>query len=446
MLAFAFSNLLSRPARSVLALLGLTVAIAGMVGLFSVSNGIDATIRKSFDKVPGMIALQPGAPVPLFSTLPASWQAEIAAVDGVHAVNAEVWQRINVMNGKETISPPRFFCGTDIASRIALRSGVFKDSLVEGRFLEVSDRGTTNCVLSRAIADEFGKGIGDRVVANGLECTIVGLYDTGSLLFDIAVLLDIGVVREVARFDPASVSGYYIEPAVGADVDALSAEIESLFVGRERRPWRPSSLLAAAEPELGGGLLGGIAGAVADFFATAKLPESGSAVSLGEELTETALPRAEFEASAIELRTASDWSQQFDRLSGDLDLFLTLLTAIGIVIAVLSVINTMLMSVSERVIEFGILKANGWSRRHVLTLVTAESALLGFGGGVLGATTGWAATEMLNYAFPDRLSLYAGPNLVLFAMAFGTILGGLGGLYPAVWAMRMEPMEAIRRG
>ena len=46
---FAVRNLLSRPARSALSLLGLTVAIAGMVGLFSVAKGIDATVEQTFE-------------------------------------------------------------------------------------------------------------------------------------------------------------------------------------------------------------------------------------------------------------------------------------------------------------------------------------------------------------------------------------------------------------
>ncbi len=48
----------------------------------------------------------------------------------------------------------------------------------------------------------------------------------------------------------------------------------------------------------------------------------------------------------------------------------------------------MLMSVSERIIEFGVLKANGWSRGDVMKLITFESAVLGFGGGVCGAIIG----------------------------------------------------------
>ena len=106
----------------------------------------------------------------------------------------------------------------------------------------------------------------------------------------------------------------------------------------------------------------------------------------------------------------------------------------------------MLMSVSERIIEFGILKANGWSHRDVLRLITFESAILGIGGGLLGSALGFIAAEVVNARWPDRIELYASPGLLLFGVIFSTVLGTLGGLYPALWAMRMQPMEAIRRG
>lgn len=122
------------------------------------------------------------------------------------------------------------------------------------------------------------------------------------------------------------------------------------------------------------------------------------------------------------------------------------MTGIGITIAVLSIVNTMLMSVTERIIEFGILKANGWTRGDVLRLIGIESALLGFGGGVCGAIAGWIGTLVVNQVWPDRIQLYASPVLLLFSLAFATGLGIAGGLYPALWAMRMMPMDAIRRG
>jgi len=54
--------------------------------------------------------------------------------------------------------------------------------------------------------------------------------------------------------------------------------------------------------------------------------------------------------------------------------------------------------------------------------------------------------QLVNARWPDQVHLEAGPNLLLFGVCFNTLLGILGGLYPAWWASRMLPMDAIRRG
>jgi len=150
--------------------------------------------------------------------------------------------------------------------------------------------------------------------------------------------------------------------------------------------------------------------------------------------------------SPLEVRSASQMAGRVMKFSKNMKIFLGIVTGIGITVAVLSIVNTMLMSVSERMIEFGILKANGWSAGDVLKLITWESAVLGSVGGILGCFFGWTTTEILNRTFPDQVSLYASPMLLSISFLFSTIMGVLGGLYPAIWAARMMPMDAIRRG
>ncbi len=53
MLKFAWRNLINRPVRTILSVLGLSVAIAGMVGLFAISGGIQYLVNKTFEKIPG---------------------------------------------------------------------------------------------------------------------------------------------------------------------------------------------------------------------------------------------------------------------------------------------------------------------------------------------------------------------------------------------------------
>lgn len=443
MLKLAVRNLLSRPMRSLLSLLGLTVAIVGMVGLFSVAEGLDRMVNTTFSRINGLVALQPGAPIPLFSRIPSVWKDEVEQVEGVKIVSSEIWQRANVINGKLIISPPRLLFGTHIPSRVRIGHGVYTDDIVAGRFLTAEDEGTLNTVISQPIADEFKVTIGDAFKVNSVELTIVGIYNTGSMITDVAIILDIDQVRQMTRFDADSVCGLYIELDEGADADEVAGRVRQHFRGRELDEWDPM--------QMAGGALSAIAGAVkSDSKSDSTLKSDTSSNSDAKSSAAAGDEKAGLfeidESLPIEVRSVSEWASRFDRLSEDLDLLLAILTGIGVTVAVLSIVNTMLMSVSERIIEFGILKANGWSRRDVLKLVTYESAVIGVLGGVLGAFFGWIATLVVNATWPLKANLYASPGLLVFAVVFASLLGVLGGLYPAFWAMRMMPMDAIRRG
>jgi putative ABC transport system permease protein len=239
----------------------------------------------------------------------------------------------------------------------------------------------------------------------------------------------------MSRFGGDEVSAYYIEQSGDVNDAELMRRIQNVFKGREIQPWQPAT---SRESLTTGNFL-------FDLFARfLSLLPAPTAVSGGLSSGNTKSAKAA--GLPIEIRSAADWAARFKDFSADLDLFLTIMSAIGVTIAVLSIVNTMLMSVTERIIEFGILKANGWTRYDVMRLITSESAVLGLFGGLSGCLVGRVGTAIINSIWPDRIHLVAGPGLLLFALVFSTCLGILGGLYPAIWAMRMMPMDAIRRG
>ena len=425
---FAIQNLLSRPLRSLLALAGLSVAITGMVGLFSFAEGIDKMVHDTFDRIPGLGVMQSGAPIPLFSRIPRAWGDEIENIEGVHVVNPEIWTRANLINGKRIVAPPRFFFGTGIAARRKLKRDVYRDAMVEGRFLNETDRGKLHTVISRQIAEDHQVSVGKTLNVNGDDLKIVGIYHCGQLMLDVAIISDIDVVRQLTRFDANSVCAFYVEQDGTVSDEELSEAIRGRFRGRE--------VMSRPDNPLAGGLATGhplidLLLAVFQWTGAARPGISGD---------------VDDDAEPIEVRSADDWSERFDEFSTDLNIFLSVMTGIGVVIAVLSIINTMLMSVTERLIEFGILKANGWSRQNVMLLITIESAMLGVVGGACGCLLGFLGTQLFNSNWPDRIQLYASPQLLVYSFLFSILLGVLGGLYPATWAMRLSPMEAIRRG
>jgi putative ABC transport system permease protein len=116
------------------------------------------------------------------------------------------------------------------------------------------------------------------------------------------------------------------------------------------------------------------------------------------------------------------------------------------IIGGLSVMNTMLMSVMERTKEFGILKALGAERRDILMMTVGEAAIMGLMGGLLGLACGWVVVYGMNLWLADKgiVLFLITPRLVAVAMLFAILLGTLSGIYPALRASRMSPMEALR--
>lgn len=424
MITFALRNLFSRPLRSLLALLGLTVAIAGMVGLFSVASGLELMVGKAFGRAPGVVAMQHGSLIPLFSRLPANWNQEIAALPGVFQTRTEVWARVQTLDGKVVFNPPRLLFGANVADTWKLKSAVFRDDIRQGRFLDEQDLGTRACVISRQVAKEQQKSVGDLLQIDSYESKIVGIFDTGSVLLDMAILMHEADVRKITRFDDQTVSAIYVEPEEGVSPQQIIDEIREQFRGRATEAAASQSTMPAMD----------------SINELAKTVMQGLQPKPAEAKSEAEL------AEGIEARTARDWGSRLMEFNSDLDLFLWLMTLIGVVIALLSILNTMLMSVSERMIEFGVLKANGWTKWNILQLITLESAGLGLCGGVFGCLAGWIGTLVLNSIYETKLNLYASPRILAFSLVFSLVLGMLGGLYPAIWAVRMSPMQAIRRG
>lgn len=128
----------------------------------------------------------------------------------------------------------------------------------------------------------------------------------------------------------------------------------------------------------------------------------------------------------------------------------TLITISAAVLAAiiggLSVMNTMLMSVSERTKEFGLMKALGAETRDILYMTMGESAIMGVLGGIVGIIGGGALVYYLNDFLASRGTILFSvtPRLLVISIVFSTLLGVISGLYPAYRAAKMSPMEALR--
>ncbi|WP_432645165.1 ABC transporter permease [Methanobrevibacter sp.] len=118
------------------------------------------------------------------------------------------------------------------------------------------------------------------------------------------------------------------------------------------------------------------------------------------------------------------------------------ISLLAIVVGGLGIINTMLMSVFERTREIGVLKAVGWSNRKILTMIVGESLVITIVSAIIGSLIGFMACTLLG---PQMgINPLFTPIIFIQAFAIAIIVGIIGGLYPAIKAVKLPPTEALR--
>ena len=127
--------------------------------------------------------------------------------------------------------------------------------------------------------------------------------------------------------------------------------------------------------------------------------------------------------------------------------FLMGIGAISLIVAGVSILNVMMMSVTERIKEIGVLRSIGTRRNEVMRMFIYEAMILGVAGAIIGGVlsfgTGYLMTAVLvgnpDYLFNPTSLLY-----IVFGMAFGIITSAASGLYPAWKAAHLNPIQALR--
>lgn len=119
------------------------------------------------------------------------------------------------------------------------------------------------------------------------------------------------------------------------------------------------------------------------------------------------------------------------------------IAAVSLTVAGVGIMNVMLVSVSERTPEVGLLRALGATRRQVLALFLTEAALLSSLGGALGLGVGWLAAQAIRLAypaFPVAAPLWAAVAALLVSLATGLVFG----VVPALRATRLDPVASLQ--
>ncbi len=134
--------------------------------------------------------------------------------------------------------------------------------------------------------------------------------------------------------------------------------------------------------------------------------------------------------------------KQTDMMAAALSSFLTAVALISLLVGSIGIMNIMLVSVTERTREIGVLKSLGFTASDILFLFMVESIMLGVFGGILGSTVGIAGAYGVETLL--KLPVVFPFSLIVAGFFVAVLVGFVSGVYPARKAAKMKPVDSLR--
>jgi putative ABC transport system permease protein len=389
----ALAGLLQRPGRSVLTMLGTVLGIGGfvaIVGLSQTANGqIDATFsRLDATEVTVTDTAAAQAHVPTLD-FPAGADAMAGRIHGV--VAAGVWWDIRFKVAAVSAQPA---AGRPVEQGLVVTAATPGALVAGGAVLQSG-------VLFNQFHQSRAQNVAVLGAAAAAQLGITSVASQPAIFIKGHPFTVIGIISSAPQLPELS-SGVAIP-----EQTAL-------------RLWGPPKPVLAAEMIIRTRL--GAAQVVAAQLPVALRPDDPLALT------------AEAPASGSGLRHT---------VTASLNTLLLALAAIALVVGMIGIANTTLVAVLERAGEIGLRRALGARPVHIAAQFLAESTALGLFGGLIGTSLGVVA--VLAVTVHHHWTALLPPGIVLAAPGAGGVIGLLAGLYPALRAGTVEPVEALRR-
>jgi putative ABC transport system permease protein len=319
----------------------------------------------------------------------------VANVDGVAAAfpNVSIGAKPGATN-VVSLSIPDFIASYDPSVN---NYGTFKTSVAQGRDINVN--GTGEVLLGSSFATEFKKTVGDTISLPIRPSDAPPDFANHTFT----------VVGILAKTETAPDSGAYVSLA-----DAQTLLKESL----------PASIRGNID--------------------TTKLVAGITVYGKPGVNLDTLADRINTEVVGVKATRPSTLVASFNSGGAIFTAITTGAALLALVVGGLSVINTMLMAVTERVREIGLKKAVGAHVSHILREYLLESVMIGLIGGAIGLLLGWLVTSLINLGSPNTALFMLTWRLVILSLVFAVGLGAVAGIIPALRASRMDPVRALR--
>ena len=407
----AIKSLSANKLRSSLTMLGCIIGVGAVIGLMSVGRGAEAMITSTFEELgtnaiyvipstPGAGVAGLGGGAPTLSLDDAEALANPAYVRSAVTVAPVSNSYAEVIAGSESVT-------TSITGTTLEYMGAMNYSLASGQF--ISDRNVvyrdTVAVLGDKVAEDlFGLDdpLGQKVKIKGKRFTVIGVLEAKGGAF-MGVSQDELVVVPITTFQTRlftqrtaggedAVGSIIVQVSSAEAIDGAIYEIEDVLRQRHR--------LAADEED--------------DFTVISQEQIVG----------------------------------MLQQITGVFTIFLGAIAGISLLVAGIGIMNIMLVSVTERTREIGIRKAVGAKRRDILVQFLMEAAMLSLTGGGIGIAGGWVISRLISRiniggeAIPSVVS----PDIVILAISVSVFIGLVSGIYPAMRAARLNPIDALHYG
>ncbi len=392
LLGLAGGALRAHPLRSFLSLSGIAVGIATVVLLTSLGEGLHRFILQEFSQfgthivqvVPGHRTTHGGSVGILGTVRPLTLEDArlLARLPEVTAV-------VPLVQGNAEVEWSGLSRRTTVLGVGPQFDRAFGFRPRAGRFLPPDDPRAPRpfVVLGRKVAEALfpaGGALGARVRVGGERYRVIGLMEAkGNVLgMDLDDAVYIPVARALALFDREGLMEIDVVYRPGADERRLTQAIRRTL---ERR----------------------------------------------------------HEAEDFTVVTQKDKLAVLDRILGVITFAVAALGGISLLVGAVGILTIMTIAVHERVHEIGLLRALGALRRQILALFLLEAAVVSTLGGVLGLAAGIGGGLLLHWSLP-ALPVHVAWPYVGVALAASVLIGLVSGVWPALKAARLDPVEALR--